>query len=372
MKRFCNQCELVSPTFDVWGPCRECQPGFMSAIFDYGESLGDIEVVKLLKIFKTAALYEAKRKVPKRRGGLREEKVLLKVAHNDSSDQIKQEAVTLARLAEVRQHPMLPILLPPYQHSNMAQRPYGKTVYQGETKYYIVFKHAQGDFLRDMLIKNPQPWFQHAAWLTINIADAMAFLHVKGQKLLLNLSPDSILVRMDNDGIPRPLLVDLTMVSDPHMIDHATARRFVHPAYIAPELLDESGGPYGAQTDVYGLGLLLYEMLAGHPAFPFKIRLPEDVRNAVVTVSPNLLGRTDLSEDITQIVMQAIDKAPARRQKDILTFAKQLRVKFGEVPPERKNKWVGRAIIAAGVAAAFVFLIWVVLVAATGAGVGAG
>jgi serine/threonine protein kinase len=369
MKRFCNQCDLISPTFDVWGPCRECQPGFMSAVFEYGEALADIEVVKLLKVLRTSAIYEAKRKVPKPRGGLREETVLLKIAHNNSSEQIKREAVTLAKLAQKRQHPMLPVLLPPYQHANMATRPYGKTVYQGETKYYIVFQHAKGDFLRDLLIKNPQPWYQHAAWLTISVAEAMAFLHIEGQQLLLNVSPDSIMVRFDNDGIPRPLLVDLSLVSDPNAINFDAVHKFIPPAYVAPELLDPANAPYGAQTDVYGLGVLLYEMLAGHPVYPFKIRQPEDVRNAVIVSSPEPLGRTDMTEDVTQVVMKAIDKAPARRQRDILTLVKELRNKFGEVPPERNRKWIGRAIIAAAVIAVFFFIIWVALVAATGAGV---
>mgnify|MGYP005849511697 CR=1 FL=1 len=364
MKRYCSECETITPRFNVWCSCSVPQPGFMSTIFEYGESLGDITITRLVRVLRTGALYEAVRKIENK-----EEKVLVKVAHNDSSEQIKREAVALAKLRETRQHPMLPVLLPAYQYAESKQRPYGKTVFQDETKYYLVYEHAEGEFLRDMLLKNPQPWYQHAAWLTIAIADVVAFVHVRAKMLILNLSPESIMVRVDRDGIPRPFLIDLGMISAPDAVDSALVKRFVLPAYTAPELLDgRAGSPFGAQTDVYGLGLLLYEMLAGHPAYPFKLRAPEDVRTAVRTTLPLPLNRTDLSADVTVTVMQAIDKSPARRHQDIRTLAKELRVRFGEVPAEKPKRRFPRRLVAAVVLIAFVLLIWTVLMAVTQTG----
>ncbi len=202
----------------------------------------------------------------------------------------------------------------------------------------MAIAHAKGDFRSDLLIKNPQPWYQHAAWLTISLADAMAFLHVKAGRLHLNLNPDHVLVRTDKQGIPRPLLLDLGMVAEPGAVNMEWLQRYALPAYTAPELLDKAGNA-NVTADVYGLGLLLYEMLAGHPAYKFKLQKEEDVRRAVRNTNPPPLSRSDLSKDITDIVDQAIDKSPSRRYPDIRTFAKQLRVKFGEVPPEQKRHW---------------------------------
>lgn len=353
MKRVCTHCERISADGNLWCQEPDCPAGNMPAVFGYGEFLGDIEVVRLLRVLRTSAVYEA------RRGG---ELLLLKVAHNGCQEVLKREAVTLAALARVQQHPMLPVLLPPYQQADTKQRPYGKTVFQDDTKYYEVFSHAKGEFLRDMLLKNPQPWHQHAAWLTISLADAIAFMHLKGGKLHLNLNPDMVLVRMDRYSIPRPLLLDLGLMAEMQGVDPAWVRDYAQPAYTAPELLDR-GGAAGVAADVYGLGLLLYEMLAGHPAYHYKLQREDDVRQAVLRTQPAPLNRTDLADEIHQTVYQAIDHTPSNRQPEVRVFAKQLRVKFGEVPAERKGRRIPRRAVAWVVFAAFVVTLVIVLAA---------
>lgn len=361
MKRYCTNCEMITPSFTSWCSCRESEPGNLSVIFDYGESLGDIEIVRLLRVLRTAAIYEARRKNAKNQYDM----ILLKVAHNECNEHLKREAVLLSKLAEDRLHPMLPVLLPPYRHTEAAQRPYGKTTFQGETKYYIVYAHAQGDFLRDILTKNPQPWYQHAAWITINLADVVAFIHAKARKLILNLNPDSVLIRFDRDDIPRPLLMDVTLSGDPEEVDFASIEKFAPPAYVAPELLKAApGASFDGRTDVYGLGLILYEMLAGKPAYTFQLRRDEDVRNTVRTDAPAPLSRSDLAGEVSMIVMSSIDKSVARRQEDVRKFAKALREKFGDVPAERKGRRFPRWIAAAVVGGVLALVVWTVVIAA--------
>jgi serine/threonine protein kinase len=352
VKRVCTNCGIITPDGSLWCQSRDCPSGTLTTLFDYGEWLGNLEIIRLLRVLRLSAIYEARRGT---------ETVLLKVAHDECSEQLKREGTTLQQLAAVAQHPMLPVLLPPYPYDDTQHRPYGKTVFQDETKYYLVFKYVKGEFLRDTLVKNPQPWYQHVAWLTISLADAIAFLNVKGGKLLLNLSPESILVRTDRDGILRPLLVDLGMVSEPQGIDLAMVQRYSMPAYIAPELLEKGITP-GPATDVYGLGLLLYEMLAGHPAFPFHLQKAEDVLHAVHDANPPPLERTDLAEDILAVVNQSLAKIPARRLPDVISFAKALRVKFGEVPAERVRRGLlDRRNLAIAAFAMLAIIVWIVL-----------
>jgi serine/threonine-protein kinase len=318
-------------------------------VFDYGEYLSDIQIVRMIRVLRTATIYEAMRMG---------QRVMLKVAHDGCQEQLKREATTLATLAKIQVHPMLPLLLPAYQFAEGEQRPYGKTVFQNQTKYYMVFQYIEGEFLRDMLLKNPQPWYQHASWMIISLADALAFIHVKGLKLHLNITPESVLVRTDKEGIPRPMLVDLGIVSEPQLVTPSWSQKYAHPAYVPPELL-ERGVQAGPQSDVYGLGLLLYEMLAGAPAYRFKMRDEDDVRRDVRKLAPPPLNRTDLSEDVSTIVLQAIDRNPASRHQDMRTLAKALRVKFGEVPPEKKGRRIDRRLIAAGIAIVLLILLLV-------------
>src|SRR5690606_22184111 len=110
-----------------------------------------------------------------------------------------------------------------------------------------------GVFLSDMLRSTPQPWYQHAAWIVMQVADAIAFMH-ENNKLHLNLSPSGVLVRNDKDGVPRPVLMDFGYPAEnaPHF-----AEAYSGVSYAAPELIRKQNAT--KTSDVYGLGMLFYE-----------------------------------------------------------------------------------------------------------------
>jgi serine/threonine protein kinase len=304
-------------------------------VFDRGEMFADIEIQELLAVTRSSALYKALRgKV----------QVLLKVAHHGCEERLKREAQILAAYAK-RPHPMLPVLLPAYGPTKAKGPAYGKTMAAGEIKYYEIFQYAEGDLLRNILLKTPQPWYQHVAWITIGLADAIAYLH-QSNRLHFCLSPEVVLVRFDKEGIPRPLLIDLGVASDAQNLTQTWDRRFVPPAYTAPELI-QMQGKVGAGTDVYGLGLVLYEMLAGRPAFEYKLERDEAVYEMVLSQKPTGTGRTDLK--IADLAERAISRDYANRPQDIVAFAKILQSYFPRVPRERKKveiNWGAISIVA--------------------------
>jgi serine/threonine protein kinase len=144
-----------------------------------------------------------------------------------------------------------------------------------------------------------------------------------------------ILVRNDRQGIPRPLLLDLGIASDTQDIPNTWDRRFALPAYTAPELI-EMAGKVGPATDVYGLGLLLYEMLKGKPAIEYHQKRDEVIYDSVIKVQPEATGRADL-RNVPQIAEKAISKDYNQRQRDVLTFARELQANFPRVPKEKKE-----------------------------------
>lgn len=286
--------------------------------------IGNIEILKLVTVLRTSAIYIARRD---------DENVLLKVAHSGYEEKIKRESHVLQKILKTRNHPALPVLLPAYKNTSVETYPYGKNAFEGKTRYYEVFKFVDGKMLRDALIYNAQPWYLEAGWITLTLADAILLLN-QNQILNFCLSPDSILIRYDQKQIPHPILLDLGVACSPNELLQAWNPSFVHPAYIAPELIAMKG-KVGPPTEVYGIGLILFEMLAGFPAYNFTSKRDEDVYNAVLSVPPPSTGRIDL-KNLPEIAEKAINKTYDYRQKDIIEFARQLQTNIPPVPVEKK------------------------------------
>ena len=109
----------------------------------------------------------------------------------------------------------------------------------------------------------------------------MTFLHSKG-KFHFGLSPDAVIVHFaKKSNTPHVLLFDLGIISDSNSMQQEWYTDFVLPAYLAPEFIQVNSIRLDYRSDVYGLGLLLYELLVGEPAVPFKLRSDAEVYRIV-------------------------------------------------------------------------------------------
>jgi serine/threonine protein kinase len=335
MKQVCLHCTREAPAGTLWCQEATCATGDKPLVLESGESLGDINVARVLAVLSTATVYEAIR------GG---ETVLLKVAHHGCEERLKREAIFLASLHGRTFHAALPHLLPAYAQTEVRTYPYGKVVSQGQTFCYTVLVWTNGKLLRDILLQRPQPWYQHAGWLVLSVANALALMHQQ-QRLHLCLSPESLLVRYDREQIPRPLLLDLGAVTPPEEMRQNWQPSYVLPAYVAPELLGRSGSKYGAFTDVYGLGLLLYEMLSGSAAYSFRLRTDGEIHEDVLSTPPAPLNRPDLKV-LPDIVNRAISKDYRHRPPHVLALAQELQTTLPPVPREKQERRINWRTVA--------------------------
>lgn len=324
MKRICQRCNVISQDFNLWCQEKYCPAENATEIFDNGEWFGPIEIIEPIVITRSAIVYHARRA---------EEEILLKIANVGCEEKLRYEALAFLQLAKAGQHPLLPVLLPAHPQGRTEQYPYGWTVINGRLKYYEVFKYADGTILRNLLLNNPQPWYQHAGWIILSIADVIFYLHRAG-KLHLCLNPDIVLVRFDKKGLPRPMLLDLGIASPGQNIFEIWNANYNLPAYTAPEIADGRTG-VGAVTDVYGLGMLLYEMLAGRPAFEYHLRKDEAVIRDVTAGAAKPSGRIDL-KNIPEIAEKSISHQQNLRFPDVITFVRALQPNFPPLPAEQK------------------------------------
>lgn len=352
MKQVCLLCDRTSPDNNLY--CQEtyCPAEMSPNILDYGEWMGDIEIVKPVMILRSAVLYEATHQ---------KNKVFLKVAHpgTENKERLKREAEFLKAIKQNKaQNEFLPALLPPYANTSIAVDAYGKAMLRGHLLYFYLFEFVEGEPLRDVLTKNPQLWVNHVGWLMISLATAVNSLHTKGI-YHFGVSPDTVLVRFDDDpNVPRILLFDLGVASDPQNFNHNWHSFFVPPAYTAPELVNGQFRPAPA-TDVYGLGLTLYELLVGEPAYTYKLQSDSEVYRAVQRNRRIHMNRVEDVKSVADIALQAVEQQIERRQQDANVMAQQMLAYFGQVPGPKKSRWpsLNTMLIIIGALLAVAFLI---------------
>ena len=327
MKRICLRCNVTTQDFNLWCQEKNCPAENATEIFDSGEWFGPIEIMQPVVAMRSAIIYQAKRG---------EKRILLKVANPGCEEKLRLEAKAFQALAKSRHHPNLPVLLPADSQGSVDHQPYGWIVTGGQSRYYEVFEHLEGDILRNFLLKNAQPWYQHAGWIILSIADTVHYLHKTTGCVHLCLNPDAILVRHDRRGVPRPVLLDLGTGNLPQDAVRLWNDTYTLPAYTAPELLDPARKEgVGPAADVYGLGLLLYEMLAGRPAYPYHLVNEQVLTQHILAGEFKPTGRIDLKE-VPEITEKAIQRQPGERYPDVASFVNSLRPNFPPIPAERR------------------------------------
>jgi hypothetical protein len=232
------------------------------------------------------------------------------------------------------------------QHPNIVQvyevgewRPLGAPV----AAPFLSLEYVEGGSLQQKLADGPLPP-RGAARLTQTLAEAVEHAH-KHAILHRDLKPANILLTAD--GLPK--ITDFGLAKRLQSAgDTRTGAMVGTPGYMAPEQAE--GAPALQATDVYGLGAILYEMLAGRP--PFQGATPLETLEQVRTHEPVPPTRLQprLPRDLETICLKCLRKDPDRRYGSARELSEDLR-RFlaGEPiharPPrlgERAVKWARR------------------------------
>jgi tetratricopeptide (TPR) repeat protein/predicted Ser/Thr protein kinase len=185
--------------------------------------------------------------------------------------------------------------------------------------YYICMEYVQGRTLREIL-RQRAPSIEEGLAIMLQVADAVAAAHARGI-VHRDLKPENIMVTAD--GRAKVLDFGLAAIHSPHppeqvggmptQLDRLTTAgtRMGTPTYMSPE--QARARRLGPASDVFSLGTILYEMIAGTP--PFRGDTDLAIMHAIAYDSPPRLHalRPGVSRELEAVVRRALRKGAAER-----------------------------------------------------------
>jgi eukaryotic-like serine/threonine-protein kinase len=174
---------------------------------------------------------------------------------------------------------------------------------------YLVLEYVEGTLLREYLRQHAPLPVDEAIKITVQLADALQYCHEHGV-VHRDLKPENILI--EPDGTVKLVDFGIALLQGARRL---TFRRltsgFGTPDYMAPEQVQGERGD--ARTDVYALGVMLFEMLTGD--VPYHGDSPLAVMSQRVTTDAPLLRRKgpDLPPRLEAVVWRALRRDPSER-----------------------------------------------------------
>jgi serine/threonine protein kinase/tetratricopeptide (TPR) repeat protein len=186
---------------------------------------------------------------------------------------------------------------------------------------YIAMELLDGQALSDALREGPLN-VARTVTVGLEILGALSALHARGI-VHRDLKPSNVFltahgVKLLDFGLARPELegamAPVTDVTQAGMLMGT-------PRYMAPEVI--SGGTIDARSDLFAAGAILFEMLAGRPAFSG--RTVAEVVHATVFEHPPALSGSPMVAAIDRVIRQALAKRPSERLPSADVMAEELR-----------------------------------------------
>ena len=227
-------------------------------------------------------------------------------------------ADTLRRFRGERQ------ILASLEHPSIARLIDGGTT--GDGLPYLVMEYVDGLPI-DLFCEDRRLPIADRLRLFTRVCDAVSYAH-RSLVVHRDLKPSNILIT--NDGLPKLLDFGIAKLLDDSEFGAVRTRtgvRALTPEYASPEQV--RGEPITTASDVYSLGVLLYELLTGVRPLEFATQQPSEIERIVCTVEPRKPStvatvshdRRQLSGDLDTIMLTALNKDPTRRYQSASHFA---------------------------------------------------
>ena len=213
---------------------------------------------------------------------------------------------------------------------------------------FLVMELIDGETLVDRLRVGPLP-FEAVLRYGAEIAEALAAAHAQGI-VHRDLKPGNVMI--DNDGVK---VLDFGLAKLTTRLEAAateTGLAMATPLYMAPE--QATGRECTSATDLFALGLVLYEAVAGSLPFP-GASLGSMLALGEIAIPRPCHGRTPRTRKLNSLILRLLEKDPAKRPASAAETARILR-ELGRHP--KHARWLAPVGIAAGTMLAVAVAWW--------------
>jgi serine/threonine protein kinase/tetratricopeptide (TPR) repeat protein len=189
---------------------------------------------------------------------------------------------------------------------------------ESDGRLYIVLSFYEGETLRERIRRGPLP-IAEARVLAIQVARGLTRAHEAGI-VHRDIKPANVM--LTRRGEAKILDFGIARLQGDEASLTRTGASWGTPAYMSPE--QARGTPVDARTDIWSLGVMLYEMIAGRR--PFGGESMEAVLSAILTQKPEPLEniRDDVPEGLARVVDRALAKDPKERYSIAAEFLTDL------------------------------------------------
>jgi len=179
----------------------------------------------------------------------------------------------------------------------------------------------EGPSLREVLTERGRvPWSDAVRWVS-QIAAGLQAAHAQEPPIIhRDLKPENVLITGDGETAK---VSDFGIAKVLEALHQTTTHSVGTLSYMSPEQIDAA--PLDARADLYALGVVFYELLAGHP--PFQSASPRELLNLHCTAEPPALPedvRAGLPKGVERLVFALLGKAPGDRPASAAQVVEQL------------------------------------------------
>ncbi len=196
---------------------------------------------------------------------------------------------------------------------------------------FYVMPFVKGESLRDRLDRASQLPIEDAIQITLEVSSALGHAHEQGI-VHRDIKPENILLSNGHSLVADFGIAKLASEGGAQKLTQ-TGMALGTPVYMAPE--QAAGETVGPTADIYSLGCMLYEMLAGEPPYTGKNAMAIMARHAMETVPSIRIVRSSVPEEVEEAIFAALAKTPTDRPQTAADFSAILGVPLGATATRR-------------------------------------